>query len=286
MITYFQAIIIGGLQGLTELFPVSSLGHSVILPPLLGWNINQNANFYLIFLVATHLATSLVLFGFFFKDWMKIFQGLGRSLKNRVIDQADTYAKLGWLIIVATIPAGLLGLLLQEKLKLLFGSPLSVSIFLFLNGLVLALADMLRRRSKRDTAQNADVRAASLTWFQAIGIGFSQALALIPGFSRTGSTLGGGLLAGLDHEASARFSFLLATPIIFAAAMLKLPELLATGENYPLGPVLIGSLVSALAAYFSVKFLTKYFKSNSLRPFAAYCLIIGGLATLIFLIRQ
>ena len=288
MLSYFQAIVIGALQGLTELFPVSSLGHSVILPPLLGWTVDENANFYLIFLVATHLATSLVLFGFFFSDWMKIIRGLGRSLAARRIDPADTYAKLGWLLIVATVPAGILGLLFEDKFKSIFASPLSVSIFLFLNGAILYGAEILRRRKISNGnlgASDPDAQAARLSWSQSVKIGFAQALALIPGFSRTGSTLGGGLLVGLDHEAAARFSFLLATPIIFAAAVMKLPELLAGGEHYPVGPVILGALVSALGAYLSVKFLTKYFQTKTLRPFAIYCLAAGALSTFIFLLR-
>jgi len=273
----------GALQGITELFPISSLGHSVILPALLGWHIDQSSNFFLIFLVATHLATATVLFGFFFKDWMLIFKGIVRSLKMRSIDPADAYAKLGWLIVVASIPAGILGLLLEEKLKALFASPRAVAIFLLLNGLLLYGAELLRRKKPKSHGAHTDAEMAKISWGQGVKIGIAQCLALIPGFSRTGSTIGGGLAVGLNHENAARFSFLLATPIIFAASVLKLPELLVSGTPSIIGPILAGSITAGIAAYFSVRFLTRYFKSKNLSPFAIYCVGIGAFASLIFL---
>ncbi len=290
MITYIQSIILGLLQGATELFPISSLGHSIILPRLLGWNINQQDNYFLIFLVATHLATSLVLFGFFFKDWVLIIKGIFRSLSNRVIDPHDTYEKLGWLIVVATIPAGLLGVLFEEKIKILFGSPSAAALFIFLNGLVLFGAEYLSStkkarlstKSEQSDSTHVDAAVARLSWSQSVKIGFGQALALIPGFSRTGATLGAGLAVELDHESAARFAFLLATPIIFAAATLELPSL-AFSSTYSLGPILVGALSSAAAAYLSVRFLTKYFKKNTLIPFAWYCTIVGLVTTILFL---
>jgi undecaprenyl-diphosphatase len=281
-------MILGILQGATELFPISSLGHSVLLPSLLGWHIDQKNPYFLIFLVATHLATSLVLFGFFFKEWMLIIKGLFTSLKNRKIEVTNGYEKLGWLLIVSTIPAGILGLLFQDKLQTLFASPRTVAIFLILNGLVLFGAESLKRKSEEKPGQSAVASTATIariSWSQGIKIGFAQALALIPGFSRTGATLGGGLLVGLDHADAARFSFLLATPIIFAAAVLKLPEL-TTSAAYSnagyLGPLLVGSLASAIAAYMSVRFLTTYFQTKTLRPFALYCLLAGIGASVFF----
>jgi undecaprenyl-diphosphatase len=283
MISYFQAVILGVLQGVTELFPISSLGHSVILPKVLNWNVNQYDNSFLIFLVATHLATALVLFGFFFKDWMLIIKGIFRSIKVRKIDLADTYAKLGWLIIVGSIPAGVLGLLFEDKLKILFASPKYVSIFLILNGFLLFGAESLKRNiEKKDI--HSDEEISKISWIQSIKIGFAQCLALIPGFSRTGSTIGGGLLIGLNHEDSARFSFLLATPIILAASVLKLPELLISSNRSIFLPTLIGFMSAGIAAYLSVVFLTKYFENKKLTPFAIYC-IVFGIATFLFLIR-
>ena len=285
MLSYFQAIILGAVQGITELFPISSLGHSVILPSILGWKINQNDNFFLVFLVATHLATAIVLFGFFFKDWVLIFKGIMRSLKMRVIDQTDTYAKLGWLIVVSSIPAGILGLLLEEKLKILFASPRAVAMFLILNGFLLYGAELLRSRKAENQSIHGDEQIAKISWMQGIKVGLAQCLALIPGFSRTGSTIGGGLLIGLNHEDSARFSFLMATPIIFAAAVLKLPELLTAGDGSIIGPILAGSIVAGIAAYFSIRFLTKYFKTKKLTPFAVYCVFLGIGTSLLFLLR-
>ena len=247
LITYWQAIVLGLLQGVSELFPISSLGHSVILPSLLGWDIHQNDEYFLSFLVATHLATALVLLGFFWRDWIRIVQGLGRSLRDREIDPADTDAKLAWLLVVGTIPAGILGLLLEHKLRSVFASPQSASIFLMLNGLLLYGAELPAppRAADRRGRRHADRKAASAGG-ESFGVGAAQALALIPGFSRSGATMGGGLLAGLSNKDAARFAFLLATPIIGAAALLKLPELFGSQGDGVRGQALVGSLCSAL----------------------------------------
>jgi undecaprenyl-diphosphatase len=281
MINYFQAIILGILQGITELFPISSLGHSVILPRLLGWHIDQNAPYFLTFLVATHLATALVLFGFFWKDWVRIIRGMVRSLQEREIK--DPYARLGWLLVIGTIPAGMAGLLLEDFLKRLFASPQFAALFLTFNGLVLGLAEYLRRRSRLSVTRDADVRLSKLSWWEILRVGSIQAASLLPGFSRTGSAMTGGLLVGLSRSDAARLSFLLATPIIGAASILKLPELIRPAERGEMGQILAGAVVSAIAAYFSVKFLTKYFETKTLRPFAIYCLI-AGIATSFYLL--
>ena len=289
MLTYFQAILMGALQGFSELFPVSSLGHSVILPKLLGWSVNQNDNFFIIFLVATHLATALVLLGFFYKDWFLIIKGIFRSIKIREINSVDNYAKLGWLIVIGTIPAGILGLLFQDKLKTLFASPNLVAIFLILNGLILFGAELLRKKKEGlNTNNSTEVISENIneiTWSQSVKIGLAQCLALIPGFSRTGSTIGGGLLIGLNHKDAARFSFLLATPIIFAASVLKLPKLITSGDAGTIGPILVGSIVAAITAFLSVSFLTKYFETKKLTPFAIYCVAIGVLSCIVFYFR-
>jgi undecaprenyl-diphosphatase len=282
LITYWQAIVLGLLQGVSELFPISSLGHSVILPSLLGWNIHQNDDYFLSFLVATHLATALVLLGFFWRDWVRIVRGLGRSLRDRGIDPADADAKLAWLLVVGTIPAGILGLLLEHKLRSVFASPQSASIFLMLNGLLLYGAELLRRRA-RQTDEDDDTRIArQLGWRESFGIGAAQALALIPGFSRSGATMGGGLLAGLSNKDAARFAFLLATPIIGAAALLKLPELFGSQGDGVRGQALVGSLCSALTAYLAVRFLMRFFETNTLLPFAIYCAAAGLACTIYF----
>jgi undecaprenyl-diphosphatase len=285
MITFFQAIVLGLVQGVTELFPVSSLGHSVLLPGLLGWNINQNAEGFLEFLVATHLATALVLFAIYFKDWVRIIKGMIRSFVAREIKDSDPDAKLGWLLVMSTIPAGIIGLLLKDQITGSFLSPRSAAFFLMMNGILLFLAERLRKNARiAETTGNNDVRiAGKLSWWQAVKIGLLQVLALIPGFSRTGSTLAGGLLSGLSHEDSLRYSFLLATPIIGAAALLELPPLISSGGMSLIGVTIVGAITAAGAAWFSVKFLTRYFKTKTLTPFAIYCLAVGIVG--LFLLR-
>ena len=279
-ISYFQAAILGLLQGVSELFPVSSLGHSVILPSLFGWNIHQNAPYFLTFLVALHLATALVLLAFFWRDWVRIVKGLGRSLRDREITDPD--AKLGWLLVLGTIPAGILGLALQDYLRKLFASPEYASIFLALNGLMLYGAELLRRRAPVEGEDDDERIAKTVGWWQAFKVGAAQAIALIPGFSRSGAAMGGGLLVGLSHKDAARFAFLLATPIIFAAAVLKLPELAGPEGNGVRGQALVGALCAALTAWLSVRFLMRYFETRTLMPFAIYCGCAGVACAIYF----
>ena len=283
LISYWQAVVLGLLQGVSELFPVSSLGHSVILPRLLGWNIHQNDSYFLTFLVATHLATAIVLLGFFWRDWVRILRGLGRSLRDREIAPDDVDAKLGWLLVVGTIPAGILGLLLEHKLRHIFASPRSAAFFLILNGFLLYGAELLRRRAPQ-TSQDDDARIArQVGWRGSFLVGAAQAIALVPGFSRSGATMGGGLIVGLSHKDAARFAFLLATPIIGAAAVLKLPELFGHEGDGVRGQALVGALCAAVTAYLAVRFLMRYFETNSLTPFAVYC-ALAGLAAFIYLV--
>jgi undecaprenyl-diphosphatase len=282
-ISYGQAIVLGLLQGFSELFPISSLGHSVILPRLLGWNIHQNDSYFITFLVATHLATALVLLGFFWRDWVRIVRGLGRSLREREIAPEDTDAKLGWLLVVGTIPAGILGLLLEHKLRSVFASAQSAAFFLMINGLILFAAEALRKRAPQPEHGEPDARIARrVSWREAGAIGAAQATALIPGISRSGVTMAGGLVVGLSNEDAARFAFLLATPIIGAAAALKLPELFGSQGNGVRGPAFVAALCAALTAYLSVRFLMRFFETNRLTPFAAYCLAAGLACTLYF----
>jgi undecaprenyl-diphosphatase len=288
VLSSFQAIILGFIQGITELFPISSLGHSVLLPGLFGWHLDQSADEFLTFLVATHFATALVLFCLYFKDWVRIIRGMGRSLADREISAANLDAKLGWLIVIATIPAGIVGVLFQTQIEKFFIAPPSAALFLILNGALLFLAEHLRKRA-HETSTNRETQAAAadrriagrLSWWQSIKIGFLQIIALIPGFSRTGSTLSGGLLVGLSHEDALRFSFLLATPIIGAAALLKLPALLMSGNMQMIEIAFVGAAAAAIAAYFSAKFLVQYFKNKTLTPFAIYCIAIGIISLLI-----
>jgi undecaprenyl-diphosphatase len=298
LITYFQAIVIGLLQGVTELFPISSLGHAVILPKLLGWHLSQKQPYFLAFLVATHLATAIVLFLFFLPEWLRILRGLGRSLRDRQIAPADADARLAWLLVVGTIPAGLLGLIFEHPLRSLFANPKAAATFLAVNGLVLFAAERLRRRAPgaperaraleqradTSTAPQAETRLATLGFREAVGVGTAQAAALFPGISRAGVTMGGALFVGLTHEDAARYAFLLATPIIGAAALLKLPDLFGPEGNGVRGPALAGALCAGLAAWASVKFLMRYFESNRLTPFAVYCLLAGVAALLAFVL--
>jgi undecaprenyl-diphosphatase len=277
-ITYGQAIILGLLQGVAELFPISSLGQSVVAPRVFGWDIHQNDNYFIAFLVATHLATAIVLLGFFWQDWVRILTGMWRSLQEREISAANPDGKLGWLIVVGTIPAGILGLLLQDKLQSVFASPRSAAFFLILNGLMLFGAEALRRRAPGvpEGEEDGDHRIAHrASWRHAVGVGASQAIALIPGFSRSGASMGGGLLVGFSNEDAARFAFLLATPIIGAAAILKIPVLLGPDGDGVRGPALVASLCSAATAYVSIRFLMRYFETNRLTPFAVFCFVEG-----------
>ena len=276
MLSFLQAAILGILQGISELFPISSLGHSIILPTLLGWNIDQKANYFLSFLVATHFATAAVLFFFYWDDWLRIIRGVARSIGGGGLD-ADPDAKLGWLLVIGTVPAGAFGLLFQKRLQELFASPSYVASILALNGILLYLAELLRTRAQDgDGVRDADHRiAAEVSWGQSAKIGLMQVLALIPGFSRTGSTLTGGLMVGLAREDAMRFSFLLATPIIAAAAVLKLPVLFTSGNAPAIEAAMLGAVCAAIASYLSVRFLTAYFKTRTLTPFAIYCLLFG-----------
>ncbi|MDO8212267.1 undecaprenyl-diphosphate phosphatase [Conexibacter sp. CPCC 206217] len=288
-ISIVQGIVLGALQGVAEPFPVSSLGHGVILPSLLGWDIHQNDDYFLSFLVATHLATAIVLFLFFLKDWIRIARGLGRSLRDRRIDPQDTDARLGWLLVAGTLPAGILGLALEHELRDLFASPTSAALFLTLNGVLLLAFERWRRRAPAPgdvrPAADGDARIASaLTWRQAIGIGTAQAAALIPGISRSGMTMGGGLLAGLSNEDAARYGFLLATPIIGLAALYKLPDLFGGAGDGVRGAALAGALAAAVTSLLAIKFLLRFFETNRLTPFGIYCIAAGLLSTVLLAI--
>jgi undecaprenyl-diphosphatase len=283
-ISYFQAIVLGLLQGVAEPFPISSLGHGVILPRLAGWDIHQNDKFFLTFLIATHLATAIVLFFFFLKEWKRILSGLFRSLQQREVRPDDADAKLGWLLVVGTIPAGVVGLLLEHPLRSLFASPQSAAAFLIANGFLLLGFERLRRRAPRagDELGDPETEISRMSFRQAAAIGTAQAAALVPGISRSGITMGGGLLVGLSNEMAARYSFLLATPIIGAAALLKLPELFGPTGNGVRGPALVGALCAGFTTFFAVKFLLRFFETNRLTPFGVYCILAGTVCTIVF----
>ncbi len=292
MLTLIQAIVLGVLQGVTELFPVSSLGHSVILPQLLGWTdvvAAQSApeSYFLALLVGLHVATALALIVFFRATWARIVRGLLISAATRRIETPDQ--RLGWLLIVATIPAGLVGLLLEHQLRVVFARPLAAAAFLFVNGLLLLFGEWFRRRAEATGVGAAQPwtsprrrRLDTLHPREAAAVGVAQVFALLPGISRSGITMVAGLARGLDHEDSARFSFLLATPIILAAGLYKLPDLLGPNGDGVRPQILVGSVAAGLSAYLSVRFLTRYFTTRTLAPFAIYCLVVGALAVVRF----
>jgi undecaprenyl-diphosphatase len=287
-LTYVQAIILGALQGVTELFPVSSLGHTVLLPGLLGWDNlvkaqSQTESFFLAFVVGLHVATAIALLIYFWRDWDRIIRGFFRSLRDRkMADDAD--ARLAWLIVLGTIPVGLFGLIFEHSLRTLFAKPEAAAVFLMINGLILLGGEWLRRRDDSHAATGKAPRRALATLHPVEGVvvGSSQILALFAGISRSGVTMVAGLLRGLSHEDAARFSFLLATPVILLAGLYKIPDLMGSNGNGIRGQVVVGSIAAGIAAYLSVKFLLRYFETRTLTPFAIYCLVMGAFCVVRF----
>ncbi len=285
-LTYFQAIVIGLIQGVTELFPISSLGHSVLIPSLLGWHnlVNsqsESESFYLAFIVGLHVASALALLYFYRRDWARIISAFFRSIRNRSVQSSDE--RLAWLIVIATIPAGIIGLGLEHTLRTLFAKPIAAAIFLTLNGAILLAGERVRRRSEvRALAVRQGLepegqgrRLDTLEYREAGVIGIGQSLALLAGISRTGVTMVTGLVRGLDHEDAAKFAFLLATPIILAAGVYKIPDLTGHLSKGIHGQILVGSVVAAIGSLVSVRFLVRYFKTRTLTPFGIYCLVVG-----------
>lgn len=274
MAHHFYPLILAALQGVTELFPISSLGHSILVPALFRWPIDRDADWFLPFIVVLHLGTVAALLTFFWRDWVRLIGGFLRA-RGR---PSNPESRLLWLLVLASIPAGLLGLALAHKIKALFGGFGFAAVALMLNGMMLIWGDRLR---SRNPSHNLD----TLSWRRALIIGFAQALALIPGFSRSGATLVAGIGTGLDYENSARFSFLLATPIIAAAGLLEVPKLFhAQLPGGFLQLIFAAGVLSGLFAWLSVWFLMRYFHSHeikALRPFGFYCVGFGALALIL-----
>jgi undecaprenyl-diphosphatase len=273
--TLVQAVVMAVLQGVTELFPISSLGHAVIVPALLGWrNVDENAPGFLPFLAVMHLGTAIALLGYFWRDWWDFAVSI-----LRFRDPAGAANRgLFWRVVVATIPAVVIGFLFEKALRHGFAAPRLAALFLMLNGFLLLVADRARRAAARPLQ--------ALSWLDSVVIGLCQCLALIPGLSRSGATMAGGYLRGLDHEAAARFSFLTATPIILGAVALEAPKLLHNHENLG-GLSLIAGVVAGITALISVWALMRWFKAHEARgftPFAIYCLIAGA-GSLVMLLR-
>jgi undecaprenyl-diphosphatase len=317
-VSYLQAIVIALVQGVTELFPISSLGHSVLIPAWFGgsWQTlvtqssqaNSEQSFYLAYIVALHCATALALLWYFRADWVRIIRGFlvsgWRSLRTRRLSIEGPDERLAWMIVVATIPVGLTGITLEHTFRTIFAKPALAAVFLVLNGFVLLLGERFRRRhaatavgdrgqlEAESTAvqrrhpqtrrqmemragREADARITALSFKDAVYVGVLQIAALFAGISRSGVTIVGGLWRGLDHEDAARFGFLLATPAILAAGLLKLPSLTGSAGAHIHGQVVVGVIVAGIAAYLSVRFLMRYFETRTLTPFAIYCLVFG-----------
>ena len=278
-VSYFQSILTGVLQGFSELFPISSLGHSVLVPAWIGgsWKaflINETSGEspYLLMIIALHLASSLTLIWFFRNRWLVLIQAFFTSIKKR--QNFDASEQLIWKIILATIPVGVLGILFQDEVGELFSNPYAVGGFLFLNGLLLVAIEVYKKsRITRELSHTEKIGNG-----QALVIGIAQSAALFPGISRFGITMSAGLARGLSHSAASDFAFLIATPVIVGASILKLPKLFDPEISHILGPVLVGSVVSAICTYLSIAFLVRWFKTHTLYPFAIYCLIIGALS--------
>ncbi|HEX2911484.1 MAG TPA: undecaprenyl-diphosphate phosphatase [Chloroflexia bacterium] len=320
----WQALILGALQGVAELFPVSSLAHTILIPAILGWNLDQQQNYFLSFVVALHLATALALVLYFWREWRSVLLAYLGSFKRRQLVY-DAESKFAWLLVAGTIPVGLVGVIFEKKLRSFFEDPRyfwMVALFLILNGLLMLYGEYLRKKSGRreleeepsdfqrqpvvavgdgtvatlsgmytqpavKSAKSSPVikQAQELTFVQGAAIGASQILALLPGFSRSGATMVAGLWARLSHEEAARFGFMLATPVIGLAALLKIPELFKPEARAVLNLTIPSAVVAGVVAYLSVRFLMKYFETRRLSPFAYYCLGFGFFSLVVLLVR-
>lgn len=292
LITTFQAVVLGALQGVSELFPISSLGHTVIFPNLFGWtNIvkwqSQTESPWLAFIVMLHVGSAIGLLIYFWRDWVEIIRAFLATLGKRKIETPTE--KLAWLIIAASIPTGILGILLEHPARVATAKPEIASIFLVINGFILLGAERLRRRSEvrgrarteARSGQDVDREMASLSYREGMGVGFIQSSALIAGISRDGVVMAGGLQRGLDNAGAAKLSFLLATPIILAAGLFKVGDLLGHNGNGIRGEAVIAAVVAGIFAVITVHFLTRWFKTRNLIPFGIYC-VVFGLAMVIY----
>ena len=331
-LTYLEAAVVGLVQGVTEMFPVSSLGHNVLIPAIIGgsWatdlNVARPESPYLAFIVGLHVATAIALLIYFWRDWVRIIGGFFTSIRDRGVRTVDQ--KLAWMIIVATIPVGIVGLLFEHTFRVIFGKPIIAGIFLAVNGLILIAGERYRSRAslaadaavaaERDPrliparepelvgagraaagsqaraggralreqeqaeAIESDRRLAQMSLPRTVVVGSAQILALLAGISRDGVTMVAGMARGLSREDAARFAFLLATPVILAAGALKIPDLLGPLGNGIRGQIVLGSVLSGVGAYLSVRFLLRYLRTRTLTPFGVYCLI-AGVASVLYL---
>jgi undecaprenyl-diphosphatase len=275
---FWQALLLGFLQGATELFPVSSLGHAVLVPKVLGWHYDQSDPTFLPYIVLLHIGTATALLIYFRADWLRLAKAFfGSVYRGRV--SADADERLALMLLVGTIPTAVIAVFFEHDLKRNFANPRAAAFFLLVNAAIMGAGELLRRRAERRRGVSADAREGAfaeeddLTWRAALLVGVTQSLALLPGISRSGSTITAGLLAGLRHTSAARFSFLLATPIILSAGLIEVPSLFNAGPR--LGVYMLGAVVAGVTAYLSTRFLLRYFRSGRLDPFAAYCAVVG-----------
>lgn len=294
-LSWLEAGVIGAMQGVAELFPVSSLGHSVLIPAVVGgaWsrdlNVRAAESPYLAFIVGLHVATALALIVYFWRDWLRIIRALATSIVRREI--ADSDQRLAWLLVAGTIPIGIAGLLLEHFFRTTLSRPVPTACFLIVNGLILFAIERGRRTDEveyvdeRISGPLSDRRIAETPLPRAVAIGSAQILALAPGISRSGIATTAGMLGKLPREDAARFSFLLATPVILAAGVLKLGDLAGPLGDGIRGQALFGSVLSGVGAYLSVRFLTRYLAHRSLRPFGAYCVAAGVFCLIWFAAR-
>ena len=273
--TAFQAVVMAVLQGVTELFPISSLGHAVVLPRLLGWGDIIRRPDFLPYLVVMHLGTATALFLYFWRDWF----AFGRSLLSRSNPRSAADRRIFLLVVLATIPAVVVGFAFERRLAEVFGKAEIAAFFLIANGFVLYFGDRI--------AGEATGTLDELNWKGALAVGVAQCFALIPGFSRSGLTIAAGVVAGLRHEAAARFSFLMATPIILGATVLEAPKLMHQGATLG-GAAIVSGVVAGVVAFLSLAFLMRYFHKHefeAMRPFSYYCAAAGlvSLAVMAFI---
>ena len=283
--TYFQAVIIGFIQGITELFPISSLGHAILIPAWLGGTfkdfISEENQTYLLISIAMHLASSVALFLVFRKRWSNLIVGSIKAFKVRNFQ--NTQFKVLSYIVIATIPVGVLGLAFDDYFQSIFGKPEFSAAFLTINGLILIGAERLSRRDVAHELPDSDAEIDHrVNVKRSVVIGFGQSLALFAGISRFGVTMSAGLLSKLNHSVASDFAFLLSLPVILGASIVKLPQLFTTDANQLIGQIAVGSIVSFICTYISVTFLVRWFKTRTLYPFAIYCLIFGILSLLRF----
>jgi len=280
----------GLLQGATELFPVSSLGHAVLIPSLLHWSFKQSDPSFVPFLTLLHLGTAGALLVIYRDEWIVIIRGFfSAAFRGQIRTEPE---RLAMLLLVGTLPTATVGVYLEHQIKVLFATPKIAASFLVVNGCLMLGAEFLRRRSERRASGSGTTRreqeekfgaAEHISFRAAALVGACQSLALIPGISRSGITIGGGLLAGLRHVEAARFSFLLATPVILAAGIVEVPQLFSPGV--PLGEYMAGAVLAAIAAYLSARFLLRYFRSGRLDPYGLYCIVAGIVSLALLTLR-